>query len=87
MGDGKEHGVTEAIGFDSTCIKGDVSRIKPINIFEKADNIYKLLGCGYTHNEIRERTGDDIVDDPEANKRFFTKNNSEIVEGGEINDD
>lgn len=81
---GKLYSKADIIG--GTCIKGDVSRIKPINIFEKADNIYKLLGCGYTHNEIRERTGDDIVDDPEANKRFFTKNNSEIVEGGEENE-
>lgn len=64
-----------------TCIKGDVSMIKPVNIIEKADNIYKLIGCGYTHNEIRERTGDDLADDPIANERFFTKNN-EIMNGG-----
>lgn len=63
------------------CIRGDVSMIKPVNIIEKADNIYKLIGCGYTHNEIRERTGDDLADDPIANERFFTKNN-EIMKGG-----
>lgn len=81
---GKLYKVSDIL--NGTCIKGDVSRIKPINIFEKADNIYKLIGCGYTHNELRERTGDDIVDDPEANKRFFTKNNSEMTGGGENNE-
>lgn len=76
---GKIYTSSDIIG--GTCIKGDVSMIKPINIIEKADNIYKLIGCGYTHNEIRERTGDDLADDPIANKRFFTKNN-EIMNGG-----
>lgn len=65
-------------------IRGDISMIKPINIIEKADNIYKLIGCGYTHNEIRERTDDDMVDDQIANRRFFTKNN-ETMNGGENN--
>lgn len=83
---GKIYGANAVLKGDF--IKGDVSQIKPINIFEKADNIYKLIGCGYTHNEIRERTGDDTVDAPEANMRFFTKNNSEMTEtGGEPNDD
>lgn len=76
---GKIYTSSDIIG--GTCIKGDVSMIKPINIIEKADNIYKLIGCGYTHNEIRERTGDDLADDPIANERFFTKNN-EIMKGG-----
>lgn len=76
---GKIYTSSDIVG--GTCIKGDVSMIKPINIIEKADNIYKLIGCGYTHNEIRERTGDDLADDPIANERFFTKNN-EIMKGG-----
>ena len=76
---GKIYTASDIIG--GSRIKGDVSMIKPVNIIEKADNIYKLIGCGYTHNEIRERTGDDLADDSIANERFFTKNN-EIMKGG-----
>ena len=65
-------------------LRGDITRIKPVNIFANADNIYKLIGSGYTHNEIRERAGDDTAKDKEADQRFFTKNNEQM---GGVNED
>lgn len=81
---GKLYSKADIIG--GTCIKGNVSRIKPVDIFEKADNIYKLFACGYTLDELRERAEDDVTGEPIANKRFITKNNAEIVEGGGENE-
>ena len=48
----------------------------------------KLLGAGWTLNEVRIALGENPVQDPDADRRFITRNYAEIediAEGGDLN--
>lgn len=84
---GKLYTVADII--NGTSCKCDISHIKPINIFEKAEHIDKLISSGfYTVNEAHEAADIDKVNDKTADKRYITKNYSEMEEiGGADNAD
>lgn len=68
---------------NGTSCKCDISHIKPINIFEKAEHIDKLISSGfYTVNEAHEAADINKVNDKTADKRYITKNYSEMEEMG-----
>lgn len=71
---------------NGTRCKCDISHIKPINAFEKAEHIDKLISSGfYTVDEAHEAAGIDKVNDEISNKRYITKNYSEMEESGGAN--
>lgn len=62
--------------------KCDISHIKPVDIFENAERIDKLISSGFeTINEVREAAGIDLSTDKMANRHFITKNYAEMKEG------
>lgn len=64
-------------------LRGEHVEVKPINyvdIFDVAASIDKLISVGFTNNEIRERLGEEKVDDPRLDEHYFTKNYSQAVE-------
>ncbi|MFS0822166.1 phage portal protein [Bacillus sp. 1P02SD] len=62
----------------------DIKRISYSNIFDVATAVDKLRASGvFNGNELRERLGEERVDDPMLDKYVMTKNYSEVLEGGE----
>lgn len=56
------------------------------SVTENAESVDKLVASGaYSRNEVREKFGDERVDDPELDKYVMTKN-YQTVEGGETNE-
>lgn len=61
----------------------EVFGIQVKSVTENAEAVDKLVASGaYTRNEVREKFGDERVDDPELDKFVITKN-YQSVEGGE----
>jgi len=64
----------------------EVFGIQVKSVTENAEAVDKLVASGaYNRNEVREKFGDERVDDPELDKYVITKN-YQTVEGGEKND-
>ena len=61
----------------------DTSSILHHDLIRDAGNTDKLLGAGWTLNEIRHAYGLPEIDDDAADKRFITKNYAEGGETGE----
>lgn len=62
----------------------DIKKLSYQDIFELANAVDKLRASGvFNGNEIRERLGEERVDDPMMDKYVMTKNYSEVLEGGE----
>lgn len=55
-------------------VKADKSRVKHTDFFDTADSEYKLMGCGYSHNDLRIAKGLEPIDEPWANEHNFTLN-------------
>jgi hypothetical protein len=70
-------------------IKVDVGSILYHDIIADSAGIDKLIGAGWTLNEMRRALGAHELDDPDANVRFITKNYGTLagaMEGGEENE-
>ncbi|MGG3234629.1 phage portal protein [Priestia flexa] len=64
----------------------EIVGIQVKSVTENAEAVDKLVASGaYTRNEVREKFGDERVDDPELDKYVITKN-YQTVEGGETNE-
>ena len=65
----------------------DIQRASYQNIFDVATAVDKLRASGvFNGNELRERLGEERVDDPMLDRYFITKNyqeSSQAIEGGE----
>ena len=71
-----------------SCISVDTGRILHHDLIGSAAGADKLLGAGWTLNEVRQALGEHPVTDPNADRRFITRNYGEIAdiaEGGEEN--
>lgn len=55
-------------------IRVDTSAIQHFNLFDLAPNIEKLIGCGYSYNDLQRAAGGQEIDEPWANAHFMTKN-------------
>lgn len=71
-------------------VRVDTTRINHIDIFEIAASISQLIGSGYSPNEIRLKTGDQLLEGEIGNEHLITRNFSpidevlrEIATGGE----
>ena len=66
----------------------DTGRILHHDLIGSAGGADKLLGAGWTLNEVRTALGEQPVKDPDADRRFITRNYAEIediAEGGDLN--
>lgn len=64
----------------------DTGSILHHDLISDSSGLDKLVGAGWTLNEIRKALGQHETDDPDANVRFITKNYgtiAEALEGGE----
>lgn len=52
----------------------DTSAIQHFNLFDLAPNIEKLIGSGYSYNDVQRAAGGQEIDEPWANEHFLTKN-------------
>jgi hypothetical protein len=68
-------------------IVGDTSNIKHIDIFDVSGAIEKLVGCGYSPDEVRIYAGGQPTGIPAMQEHYITKNFATIKEvmrtGGE----
>lgn len=55
----------------------DTSAIEHFSLFENAANIEKLIGSGYSYNDVQRAAGAREIDEPWANEHFITKNFAE----------
>ena len=58
-------------GRDRTCRS---SAIEHFDLFGNAANIEKLIGSGYSYNDVQRAAGGREIDEPWANEHFITKN-------------
>ena len=74
---------------DGCAITVDTGNILHHDLIADSAGIDKLIGGGWTLNEIRRALGQNILSDPDADVRFITKNygtlESALTEGGEQN--
>lgn len=70
-------------------LRVDTTMIKVVSFKDLAEAGDKAIGSGqYTINEMRERGGNDRVDDPRADKIYITKNyENPTAKGGDANDE
>lgn len=69
-----------------SCIMVDTSSILHHDVLSNSEGIDKLIGAGWTINEVFQALGQHKTDDPDADVRFITKNYGTIAEalkGGE----
>ena len=66
-------------------VKVDTSALQHFDIFANADHIAKLVGSGWSYNDIQRAIGGTEIDAEWANEHFFTKNNAGMsaLKGGE----
>lgn len=55
----------------------DTSAIEHFDLFGNAANIEKLIGSGYSYNDVQRAAGAREIDEPWANEHFITKNFAE----------
>lgn len=69
-------------------LRVDTSAIQHFNLFDLAPNIEKLIGSGYSYNDVQRAAGGQEIDEPWANEHFLTKNFAraeELLNGEESN--
>lgn len=78
-----EEAIRKRYGYEAwkngTYLRMDSSTIQHFDLFGQAANIEKLLGSGWTINDIRRAAGEEIIDEPWANRHFITKNLGEVT--------
>lgn len=62
---------------EKTCLQIDTSAITHFDLFANAANIEKLIGSGYSYNDVQRAAGAREIDEPWANEHFITKNFAE----------
>lgn len=55
-------------------LRVDTSAIQHFNIFENAANVEKLIGSGYSYNDVQRAAGGPEINEPWANEHFLTRN-------------
>lgn len=66
----------------------DTSAIGHFNLFDNAASVEKLIGSGYSYNDVQRAAGGQEIEEPWANQHFLTKNFAlaeELLKGGENN--
>ena len=61
-------------------LRVDTSSIQHFDLFDAATAIEKLLGTGYSPNEIRSAANQGTIDEPWANAHYITKNIGQVGE-------
>lgn len=65
-------------GFDGwkngSKLRVDTSTINHFDLFANAPNVEKLIGSGYSYNDVQRAVGMPVIDEPWANEHFLTKN-------------
>lgn len=73
-----EEATRKRYGFDQwqrgSCLKMDSSTVQHFDLFANAANIEKLLGSGWSLNDIRRAAGEEPINEPWANEHLITKN-------------
>lgn len=55
-------------------LRVDTSTINHFDLLANAPNVEKLMGCGYSYNDVQRAVGLPTVNEPWANEHLFTKN-------------
>jgi len=55
-------------------IRVDSSAIQHFNLFENAASVEKLIGSGFSYNDVQRAAGAPEIDEPWADQHFLTKN-------------
>jgi len=61
-------------GLQGDLILIDTSAIEHFDLFGNAANIEKLIGSGYSYNDVQRAAGGREIDEPWANEHFITRN-------------
>lgn len=65
-------------GFDGwkagSYLRVDTSTISHFDLFANAPNVEKLIGSGYSYNDVQRAAGMPLIKEPWANEHFLTKN-------------
>lgn len=61
----------------------DTSAILHYDLFANAASIEKLIGSGYSPNEVRRAAGQPLIPEPWANEHYLTKNTGTMAAAGE----
>ena len=66
-------------------LRVDTSTINHFDLFANAPNVEKLIGSGYSYNDVQRAVGMPVINEPWADEHFLTKNfaKAEIVLKGE----
>jgi len=66
----------------------DTSAINHFDLFANAANVEKLIGSGYSYNDVQRAAGGTEIDEPWANEHYLTKNfaKAETILKGEGNE-
>lgn len=59
---------------NGNALRVDTSAIQHFNIFANAANVEKLIGSGYSYNDVQRAAGGPEINEPWANEHFLTKN-------------
>lgn len=55
-------------------IRVDTSTINHFDLLANAPNVEKLIGSGYSYNDVQRAVGMPVIDEPWANEHFLTRN-------------
>lgn len=69
---------TEQEWQNGSYVKVDTSCINHVDIIEVADNVAKLIGSGFTLDELRNRLGYSLLNTEFSQTRFITKNYEQL---------
>lgn len=66
----------------------DTSAIQHFNLFDNAESVEKLIGSGYSYNDVQKAAGGQEIDELWANEHFLTKNFAKADEllKGDVNE-
>lgn len=90
-----EEGTRKRYGYDNwirgSYMRMDSSTIQHFDLFGQAANIEKLIGSGWSYNDIRRAAGEAPINEPWADQHFMTKNIGQVAaldaqEGGNANE-
>lgn len=77
-------------GWKTGCsIRVDTSAINHFDLFANAPNVEKLIGSGYSYNDVQRAAGMPTIKEPWADEHFLTKNFAEaetILKGEQSNE-
>lgn len=55
-------------------LRVDTSAIEHFNLFDNAESVEKLIGSGYSYNDVQRAAAGHEINEPWANQHFLTKN-------------